>query len=213
MQMYYALDQMRALKLEGENSLHCSTSSSNSSLNQSPPQTPTASLIPPHGPGRGVGGNCADTKSRMNGMPPPFVGVPPTAAVPPPPPPALCDSTQPPPPFSNCTVPYSNNYPSHVTPTAIPNRCIFQYSTAFRPSFTTPFSYHPDTVFTSPYLPIPIYSSVQQQQAQHHRIPPTCCNCGAAGHIGPDCAAQTIEDITQKAYSLEYSPLAEMEKW
>lgn len=218
MQMFYGIDQLRALKLEGENSLHCSTSSSNSSLNQSPPQTPTASLIPPHGPGRGgSNGPSGDSKSRMNGMPPPFMtNVPPPTGAPRP----MCEST-PPPPFSNCTVPYSN-YPSHVPLTAIPDRCIFNYSNAYRPSFTTPFTtYHPDTGFTSsPYLHVPIYSSVQQQQAhqqqqqqQHQRIPPTCCNCGATGHTGADCTAQTIEDITQKAYSLEYAPLSETDKW
>lgn len=210
MHILFNVDQMRALKLEGENSLHCSTSSSNSSLNQSPPQTPTApALVAQHGPGRG--GAPDAPKSRMNGMPPPFMGggvPPPTApAVPPPP---LCEST-PPPPFSNCTVPYST-YPSHVTLTAIPNRCIIQYSTAFRPSFNTPsFSYHPDSVFSSPsYLHVPIYSSVQQQQAP--RNPPTCCNCGGLGHTGGDCTGQTIEDITQKAYTLEYSPLNDGDK-
>ncbi|GJQ83777.1 hypothetical protein Trydic_g5639 [Trypoxylus dichotomus] len=177
-QMFYGIDQLRALKLEGENSLHCSTSSSNSSLNQSPPQTPTATLIPPHGPGRGGGNGPAGdaAKSRMNGMPPPFMagGVPPPSAAAPP----MCEST-PPPPFSNCTVPYSNNYPSHVTLTAIPNSVQQQH---------------------------------QQPQQQQQRNPTTCCNCGAIGHSGADCTAQTIEDITQKAYSLEYSPLTETDK-
>ena len=173
----YLIEQVQALKLEGENSLHCSASSSNSSLNQSPPQTPSAITAPPHGPGRGDA-----TKCRVNGIP----------FIPPPAGPNICEST-PPPPFSNCTVPYS----SYQIPALAPNRCVYQYTQAFRPTFSSPFSYpHAENLYNHPYMHIPLYSSVPSRNLN-------CYNCGALGHVGSDCSAQTIEDITQKAYIME----------
>lgn len=180
------MEQMQALNLDGDSTLHCSDSSSSSSINQSPPETPTATpSVTPHCPGRGD----PISKTRLNGIPP--FGPP------------LCDgNAPPPPPFSNCTVPYSTCYP-HVTLTAIPSRSIFQYSQAYRPQpFNTQFTYPPENVY--PYVPL-VYSS-----GHPHASPVTqrlnCYNCGAMGHDANDCTGQTIEEITQKAYSLEYAP-------
>lgn len=195
----YLFDQMQALNLEGENSLHCSSSSSssNNSVNQSPPDTPTTTpLIPHHGPGRG------DNKMRLNGVPQFVSAGPPNLCTGPP----MCDTTPPPPPaptLNNCSVPYSN-YPPQVTLTAIPNRSVFQYTQSYRPTFTTPFTYPPPEIYTysCPYMPF-VFSSTPSQVPPRN---PNCYNCGATGHNGSECSGQTIEEITQKkAYTLEYN--------
>lgn len=197
----FLLDQMQALSLDCENSLHHSNSSSSSSLNHSPPDTPT---IPPHGPGRG------DNKGRVNGIPV-FINPPGQQSGT-----ALCETTPPPPPlptFTNCTVPYSN-YPAQVP---VPNRSVFQYAQAYRTPFTapTPFPYQPaDSVYSTYTVP---YVSYMYSSPQGVPLPPRntfCCNCGAAGHLGSDCSGQTVDDITQKKmYTLEYtSPLPDADK-
>ncbi|KAK4880205.1 hypothetical protein RN001_008351 [Aquatica leii] len=202
----YFLDQVQALNLEGENSLHCSSSSSssNNSINQSPPDTPTTvPSVPHHGPGRG-------DKSRMNGVPPYGNAGPPNINVGPP----VCDTTPPPhpaPALNNCSVPYTN-YPPQVTLTAIPNRSVFHYTQHYRPPFSAPFNYHPPEIYSysCPYIPV-VFSSTPSQVPHRNT---NCFNCGAVGHAGADCGGQTIEDITQKkAYTLEYnSPLPDTDK-
>lgn len=193
----FVIEQMKALNLDAENSLHCSnSSSSSSSLNQSPPATPT---VTPHCPGRG---DC--NKSRANGVPHYLNPVTPQSGLP------LCETTPPPPPLptiTNCSVPYTS-YPR----VPLPSRSIFQYAQPFRPPFTAPtqFSYQPSDsyTFTFPHFSY-MYSSPQYPNRS-----PNCYNCGAQGHSGPDCTGQTIEDITQKkTYSLEYtSPLPDADK-
>lgn len=180
---------MQGLNLEGEKSLHCSSSSSSCG---SPVGTPCGTpAVTPHGPGRG------ETKTRVNGISHVLNN--------PPPGPPLCDQTPPPPPpppFSHCTVPYTN-YP-HVTLTAIPNRSMFQYTQSRYP---LPFPYPPnDNVY--PYVPV-VYSSVPPPPPPPRNL--NCYNCGANGHVGAECSGQTIEDITQKAYTLEYN-LPDMDK-
>ncbi|KAF5306396.1 hypothetical protein FQA39_LY08905 [Lamprigera yunnana] len=204
----YFIDQMQALNIEGDNSLHCSSSnsSSNNSLNQSPPDTPTTvPPVPHHGPGRG------DNKSRMNGVPQYVNSGPPSMNIGPP----VCDTTPPPPlpapALSNCSVPYTN-YPPQVTLTAIPNRSVFHYNQHYRPPFSAPFNYHPPEIYsyTCPYIPV-VFSSTPSQIPHRNS---NCFNCGAVGHAGADCSRQTIEEITQKkAYTLEYnSPLPDIDK-
>ncbi|XP_022908413.1 uncharacterized protein [Onthophagus taurus] len=204
----YFCHQMQALKLEGENSLHRSTSSSNSSLNQSPPQTPTTAIVSQHGPGRGV--VVPDQqKPRLNGVPP-FM----TAGPPPPP-----ESTPPPPPTMS-NVPYMN-FPAPPPPISItmPNRCFISYPrhppyTPGDTPFTTPNDQQQHYTTASPYLQFPFRISsmqqpAQQQQPQHRNLPTTnCYNCGALGHNGTECTSQTIDDITQKPYALEYTQMS-----
>ncbi|XP_018329826.1 formin-like protein 14 isoform X3 [Agrilus planipennis] len=190
----YFFEQMQALNLDGESSLHRSNSSSStSSLNQSPPDTPTITpTTTPHGPGRGAIAptSSSDGKVRVNGLP----------SAPPPPLPyaPLCDTSCPPPPPP---VPYTN-YPPH--------RTVFQYTQSFRPPFSCPYTYQPaeNVIYSSysgaPYVPIMISGG-----AAAPPLPPrnsNCYNCGACGHIGAECPAQTIEEITQKkAYTLEFN--------
>ncbi|CAG9854365.1 unnamed protein product [Phyllotreta striolata] len=198
----YLVEQIQAMNLEGENSLHRSNSSSNSSLNETPPGTPslmastTTPAPPPHGPGRG--GGAADMKgARSNGMP--FGGPSP-----------MPDTQSPPPNFSNNSVPYSFPQPFATLP---PNRSMFHYNQAYRPNFTAHFPNFPPTdnfpTYTFPYYPI-MYSSSQYQP----RTPPGCYNCGAPGHLGSECTSQNIEEITQKkTYVLDYtSSLHDSEK-
>lgn len=188
----YLLEQMQALNMEGENSLHHSNSSSNSSLNQSPPETPT---VMPHGPGRGP------EKPRMNGIPPP---PPPTAFINNLPP--MCDTTPPPPAFNNCTVPYTS-YPATYNQMP-PNRSIFQYTTQpyCRPHFNAPFPNYQNTENTIPPYTVPYVSILYSSPQFAPRQPTGCYNCGSTAHIGQDCTAQNIEEITQKkTYSLDYN--------
>lgn len=189
------LEQMQALNLEGENSLHQSNSSSNSSPNGTPPGTPISTpASTPHGPGRG------DNKSRANGMP--QFGIssgPPIHNTTPPPPPA----------FSNSSVPYSFPQPFTALP---PNRSMFHFTQAFRPTFTPPYQNYPTDnsfpTYTYPYMSVIISSHYPP------RTPPGCYNCGAPTHLGTECSSQNIEEITQKkTYQLEYtSPLPDPEK-
>ncbi|XP_072377066.1 uncharacterized protein [Diabrotica undecimpunctata] len=195
----YLVEQIQAMNLEGENALHHSNSSSNSSPNETPPSTPSITpATTPHGPGRG---GDANAKPRSNGMPP--FGVSPGPPMP---------DTQSPPPFSNSTVPYSFQQPFTTLP---PNRSMFHYNPAYRPTFTAQFpnptfpptdtNYPPYTV---PYFPI-VYSSPYPP-----RTPPGCYNCGAPNHVGSECTNQTIDEITQKkTYVLDYNlPLPDAEK-
>ncbi|XP_050501763.1 proline-rich protein 36 isoform X4 [Diabrotica virgifera virgifera] len=195
----YLVEQIQAMNLEGENALHHSNSSSNSSPNETPPSTPSITpATTPHGPGRG---GDANAKPRSNGMPP--FGVSPGPPMP---------DTQSPPPFSNSTVPYSFQQPFTTLP---PNRSMFHYNPAYRPTFTAQFpnptfpptdtNYPP---FTVPYFPF-VYSSQYPP-----RTPPGCYNCGAPNHVGSECTNQTIDEITQKkTYVLDYNlPLPDAEK-
>lgn len=186
---------MQALNLDAENSLHRSNSSSSSSLNQSPPATPS---VTPHCPGRG-------DKTRANGVPQYLNPATQQPGL------SLCETTPPPPPLptlANCTVPYTS-YP----PVPLPSRSIFQYAQPFRPPFTAPtqFPYLPTDSYTYTY---PHLSYIYSSPPQFPPRSPNCYNCGGQGHLGPDCSGQTIEDITQKkTYSLEYtSPLPDADK-
>lgn len=195
----YVVDQMQTLSLDGEGSLHCSSSSSssNNSVNQSPPRTPASMpAIPHHGPGRGE-------KMRVNGAPMPGLA----AAVPVP----LCEGVPPPP-----TVPYTTYLSLNPQPVGIPaqhpNRSVFQYSQPYRPPFSAPFAYNPteNLIYSCQYMPF-VFSSVPSQ------IPPqngNCFNCGLPGHSGSDCSLRTIDDITEKkTYSLDFSlPLPDGDK-
>ncbi|XP_044751062.1 extensin-2 isoform X1 [Coccinella septempunctata] len=188
----YLIEQMQALNMEGENSLHHSNSSSNSSLNQSPPETPT---VMPHGPGRGP------EKPRMNGIPPPPPSTTFINNLPP-----MCDTTPPPPAFNNCTVPYTS-YPATFNQMP-PNRSIFQYTTQpyCRPHFSAPFPNYQNSENTIPPYTVPYVSILYSSPQFPPRHPTGCYNCGATGHIGQDCTAQNIEEITQKkAFSLDYN--------
>lgn len=181
-QSLYVVEPFQNLNLEGENSLHCSSSSSRSGT---PPETPSSTpAVIPQGPGRG------DCKTRVNGILN-FMNNPPP----------MCDGNQPPPPppsYSNCTVPYSNYLPPL---SAIPSR--FSYTQSRFP-FTPPFSYqqHPDGFSSYQYQ----ISSPPIQRTMY------CCNCGTNNHTGAECSGQTIEDITQKPYVLDYNPLSDMDK-
>ncbi|KAL1496940.1 hypothetical protein ABEB36_007988 [Hypothenemus hampei] len=77
------------------------------------------------------------------------------------------------------------------------------------PGFVPPFgdttTPSPQTAFTFPYNPMPPHSYPHPQQppptpaaVPPRNQPPGCYNCGAAGHLGPDCPQQNIDDITQK---------------
>ncbi|EFA04055.1 uncharacterized protein LOC660415 [Tribolium castaneum] len=163
---------------DGENSLHRSNSSSSSSLNQTPPETPAATPHPPQ-------------KARVNGMPfiPPAPGLP------------LCDTTSPPPPptptFNNCSVPYTT-----YQFTAIPTRSMFPYNQSYRPPFPHFQSYqtNENSFQTYSYMPLMFSSPFPPRN-------PNCYNCGAMGHSGQDCTGQNIEDITQKkTYMIEFAP-------
>ncbi|XP_060517847.1 zinc finger CCHC domain-containing protein 2-like isoform X2 [Cylas formicarius] len=191
------VDQMQSMTLDDTVHYH-SNSSSNSSPHQTPPDTPS---------------NCASTnstplgrgpldKARSNGLP--YA--------------PLCDTTSPPPPAFN-------NFQTFAT--LPPNRSMFHYTTtsAYRPPVTG-FAQYPypscaaaDTTpfptYSFPYFSL-MYSSYpplpQQQPAgaatPQLRSPPGCYNCGAPGHLGPDCSQQNIEEITQKkTYRLRYSPV------
>lgn len=180
----FYLDQFQNLNLEGDNSLHCSSSSSRSGT---PPDTPsTTPSVIPQGPGRG---DCKN--NRVNGIPP-FMANPPQ----------LCDANQPPPPpppYSNCSVPYSS-YPPPIH--TIPSR--FSYTQPRFP-FNQSFSYqqHPEG--------FPSYHYHVSSQPIHRTV--YCYNCGANNHTGAECSGQTIEDITQKPYVLEFNPpLSDMDK-
>lgn len=119
-----------------------------------------------------------DVKSRVNGIPP-FLGNP-----------QMCDASQaPPPPYSNCSVPYSTFPPL----SAIPSR--FTYSQPRFP-FNATFSYQPPDNFSSYQYPFSCSHPIQRTIY--------CYNCGANNHAGAECSGQTIEDITQKPYVLEY---------
>lgn len=227
----FIIEQMHAMSLDGENSLHQSaTSSGSSSPCQTPPGTPcgttTTNSATPHGPGRG-----GNTEKRVNGIGGVFPavssagGAPSAASVG-----NMCDTTSPPP----FTVPYSfpqtfTSLPPPPMPTAVAGRSIFPaFATPaapgapngptgaapnYRSPFSAPYTYQTDTnsfttfsyfpiMYSSPFPPPPPPRAAQQP-------PPTCYNCGAPGHLGDNCLAQNIEDITQKkAYQLDYSPPA-----
>lgn len=73
------------------------------------------------------------------------------------------------------------------------------FNQQIRPPFTTAY-----TTYEYSYVPY-VYSSIPPP-APAPRGPPNCYNCGALGHEATDCTGQTIEEITQKAYTLEYAP-------
>lgn len=180
------VEQLQALNMDGDMSLHQSNSSSNSSPAETPPGTPSNTpASTPHAPSR-------RDQSRLNGIPP-FQNA---AA------PLIQDTSSPPPPFSTSTVPYSFPQPFATIP---PTRSMFHcYSNpAYRPNFT---AHYPNfqtesfPTYTFPYQPV-IYSSTLQQQ----RTPPGCYNCGSQTHVGSECSSQNVEEITQKkAYQLEF---------
>lgn len=174
--------QVHQLKLEGDNSLHCSNpTSGNSSSNHSPTETPSVTpAVTPHGPGRGgsiPGGG--DSKCRLNGIPPPYI---------------YDLNTTPMPTFSNCSVPYT------IAP--VPHSRYYTYG----PHYTTPYPYQQNAELY-PYL---VYPHGMNPQPPPPPQPPrilNCYNCGAMGHLGIDCNGQTVEDITQKPYMLEFDSL------
>lgn len=189
-QPMYLAGELQALNLDGEATLPCSSSStsSNSSDCQSPPDTPTdTAVVTPHGPGRGM-----DPKMKLNGSNlPPGLGAPtPTGA----PSPADMNPTTL---FNNCSVPYTNQYP--LAP-AFHNRSIF-YSQAYQRPHFPPYQTNSEILYPFPiqYLPVP-YSSGALPQSKV-----TCYNCGLGGHVGTDCKELTVEEITQKrGYQLDY---------
>lgn len=179
---------MQPLNLDGDSSLHCSSSnsSSNNSVNQSPPRTPASvPSVPHHGPGRGE-------KMRVNGAP-----MPPAVPMRPPPP----------------TVPYTT-YPLINPAIQPPNRSVFPYSSPqYRPPFSGAIAYNPteNVVYSCQYMQF-VFSSHVPPQQQHGNG--NCFNCGVPGHTGAECMFQTIEDITEKkTYALDFSlPLPDGDK-
>lgn len=187
-------EHFQALNLDGENSLHRSNSSSSSSLNQTPPETPATTPHP-------ALSQCP-SKPRVNGIPT-FVSAP---GLP------LCDTTSPPPPptptFNNCSVPYTT-----YQFTAIPTRSMFPYSQSYRPPFA-PFPSYQTNENSFPSYSLPSYMPLLFSSPYPPRNP-NCYNCGAMGHTGQDCTGQNIEDITQKkTYTIEFSapPLPDADK-
>lgn len=184
----YLVEQIQAMNLDSENSLHQSNSSGNSSPNETPPGTPSNTpATTPHGPGRGEA-------NIRNGMP--FVTAP-----------VIPDTTSPPPAFSNSSVPYSFHQQFATIP---PNRSMFHFNQAYRPSFTAQYPSFPtenNIIYTFSYPPLMNFSPFAA------RTQPGCYNCGAPNHVGSECTSQNIEDITQKkTFQLEYTPLPDSDK-
>ncbi|KAG5897004.1 hypothetical protein JTB14_010756 [Gonioctena quinquepunctata] len=185
----YLVEQMQAMNLDGENSLHRSNSSSNSSLNETPPSTPlNTPASTPQGPGRGE-----TTTSRANGMP---SGPSPGLHIP--------DTTSPPPPPRNSSVP--TVFRAFVL-TPCPNRSMFQYNPAYRPTFTAQYPAYPTTDTANNFPPYTLpYFHLMFSSPYPARTPPGCFNCGAPNHVGSECTNQNIEEITQKkTFQLDYA--------
>lgn len=123
-------------------------------------------------------------------------------------PPPISDTTSPPPPaYSNSSVPYS--FPQPFAAAQLPpNRSMFHYNQAYRPTFTAPYQSFPTgdsnfPAYTIPYVPF-VYSSPFPPRTTTTQ--PGCYNCGAPSHVGSECTSQNIEEITQKKnYRVEYT--------
>lgn len=79
---------------------------------------------------------------------------------------------------------------------------LYHVGQSFRPPFGTQYTVYTDA-YVIPTLPSAMYSSLPHNPPPLR--PPNCYNCGAIGHDATDCTGQTIEEITQKAYTLEYT--------
>lgn len=80
----------------------------------------------------------------------------------------------------------------------------FNYSQCRFP-YSANFTYPPADSYPSYHYPITTPQPVPRNIY--------CFNCGSNSHTGAECSGQTIEDITQKPYVLEYNPsLSDMDK-
>lgn len=212
-QQHNFIEQMQSMSLvDGDNPLHNSNSSSNSSPNQTPPGTPSSTIAGNIDGGAAAAAAAAAAatvavaaKGRLNGIQ--FGPAPGTA---------ICDAISPPPPQPptaaaaaaapfNCPVPYS--YPQSFPPIPPqPTRSFICNPPIYRQPFTAqyPTTYQTDNSF--PPYNIPYVNVIISSHFPPTRTPPGCYNCGAPNHLGNDCTAQNIDEITQKnTYQLDYS--------